>query len=539
MSPRLASDEDEAVPNRALALWSRVWRPGLRLLLCACVAVASGAGAAWFRSRGKPPRSPAVPVPVQVPEVAPVPALSEAPGQRAPVGGLEVRTAPAGATVRVGGSLYGVAPLSAKALGVGRHPLRITKDGYEEWRGEVTVTAGATATVEARLVRSVGSLVLDTDPPGARVRVGDSNRVADGVPFAVPTGEYVLRVSAPGFPEARRTVEVRRGVTTRERISLRGGRVEIGSTPEGAELWENGKSVGRTPFSAAGVPSGEHRYELVLRDHRSAVVVVRVGDDECARASVVLQPFVGPWPGRSWRMPQLGAVFVWIAPGSFTARRRVGIGGVAESKVTLTEGYWLSDTPVTQQQWEALMGPRAQRVSGSDYPIEAIGWFEAMEYCEKLTDREDLAGRLPPGHVYTLPTEAQWEYACRAGGGAAPSEDVRVSTDFPVPTVPEFMPKRVAQRKANAWGLHDMRESLREYCRDDLTDRKPGEWVDPVGSTSGPRRICRYVSPRGGIDPDGSFARMLVNGEVKVPLIGFRVALVRRPDGMSTDSVGP
>jgi formylglycine-generating enzyme required for sulfatase activity len=106
---------------------------------------------------------------------------------------------------------------------------------------------------------------------------------------------------------------------------------------------------------------------------------------------------------------------IWIAPGTFLMSSTHGAGD--DTLVTLTRGYWLGQTEVTQGQWQAVIDrvPVPSFFKGSDRPVEQVGWNLVMEFCLKLTERERAAGRLPEGYTYTLPTEAQWEYACRAG----------------------------------------------------------------------------------------------------------------------------
>lgn len=82
--------------------------------------------------------------------------------------------------------------------------------------------------------------------------------------------------------------------------------------------------------------------------------------------------------------------------------------------VRLMEGFWLGQTEVTQVQWETLMGSNPSRFQGPQNPVETVLWEEAVEFCQKLNAAEKAAGRLPKGWSYRLPTEAEWEYACRA-----------------------------------------------------------------------------------------------------------------------------
>lgn len=90
---------------------------------------------------------------------------------------------------------------------------------------------------------------------------------------------------------------------------------------------------------------------------------------------------------------------------------------VPQMEVTLTKEYWMGKYPVTQGQYEALMGvnPSYFKGVGKDAPVERVSWNDAVDFCKKLTEREKEAGLLDEGYEYRLPTEAEWEYACRAG----------------------------------------------------------------------------------------------------------------------------
>jgi formylglycine-generating enzyme required for sulfatase activity len=84
--------------------------------------------------------------------------------------------------------------------------------------------------------------------------------------------------------------------------------------------------------------------------------------------------------------------------------------------VTISKGFWLGKYEVTQREYLDVMGSNPAYFKGDlDRPVEQVNWYEAVEYCNRLTARERAAGRLPAGYEYRLPTEAQWEYACRAG----------------------------------------------------------------------------------------------------------------------------
>ena len=121
--------------------------------------------------------------------------------------------------------------------------------------------------------------------------------------------------------------------------------------------------------------------------------------------------------GQSFRSG-IGARMVWIAVGNFRMGDSRGDGEANEKpvrEVRISRGYWLGETTVTQAQWEAVVEKDRSYFKGADLPVENVTWDDAVAFCTKLTAQEQLGGRLPLTVEYRLPTEAQWEYACRAG----------------------------------------------------------------------------------------------------------------------------
>jgi formylglycine-generating enzyme required for sulfatase activity len=212
-----------------------------------------------------------------------------------------------------------------------------------------------------------------------------------------------------------------------------------------------------------------------------------------------------------------------------------------QTEVTLTQDFWLGKTEVTQRQWEAIMGNNPSRFKGGNRPVERVNWEVAMEFCRKLTERERAAGRLLGGLKYTLPTEAQWEYACRAGA----------TTRFSYGDDPDFeaidehawyyqnselQTHDVGEKLGNAWGLHDMHGNVVEWCLDWLTDGYPGGSVtDPSGPQSGMERVFRG----GGWGNSAWHSRTAERGgdllEIGWERHGLRVALVSRPKQIIAD----
>ena len=237
------------------------------------------------------------------------------------------------------------------------------------------------------------------------------------------------------------------------------------------------------------------------------------------------KPKSHPQPGQPWTIPDLNLMLQPIAPGTFTMGSASGRSSDERplTQVTITKPYWLGQTEVTQAQWQAVMGSNPSNIKGDNLPVEHVSWNDAMEFCRKLTERERAAGRTPEGHTYTLPTEAQWEYACRAGttGDYAGSLDPMgwYAANSGSTTQP------VGQKQANAWGLHDMHGNVWEWCAD-LNGNYPGGVItDPTGPPSGSLHVTRG----GGWDsPADNCRSSLRNWNVpgaRGTNLGFRLAL--------------
>ena len=133
-------------------------------------------------------------------------------------------------------------------------------------------------------------------------------------------------------------------------------------------------------------------------------------------------------------------------------------------RVKLSRGYWMASYETTQSQFRKLMGDDASRFNGSPHlPVDHVSHHDASVYCERLTEVERKAGRLPSDYIYRLPTEAEWEYACRAGS----------SNDFSVPEAKfwrsgtsQEQTHEVGTSEPNAWGLYDMSGNVWEWCYD-------------------------------------------------------------------------
>ena len=193
-----------------------------------------------------------------------------------------------------------------------------------------------------------------------------------------------------------------------------------------------------------------------------------------------------------------------------------------QHEVTLTKGFWILETPVTQALWNAVMKASGNCYLGFDLPANDATW----ERCEAFVAHLNALGFAPEGMRFDFPTEAQWEYACRAGtttrfnfGDEITDRDAYFKWD-------NYETKPVRKYPPNAWGLYDMHGNVWERCADWLGERPPYPATDPIGPPVALYRVLRGGSWR----ESASACRSAFRAPEEAPFdgsdtIGFRLAL--------------
>jgi formylglycine-generating enzyme required for sulfatase activity len=200
-----------------------------------------------------------------------------------------------------------------------------------------------------------------------------------------------------------------------------------------------------------------------------------------------------PHDGQPFVIADMGMPLRWIQAGEFTMgtpHEHLPQLGAGRERVRISQGYWIGAYEVTQGQWQRLMESSPSRITGSPFlPVNNISWSDAQDFCGKLTEQERRAGRCPSGYEYRLPTEAEWEYACRCGGDepfVIPKDEIpmrgnRYRSIVEVGTTPP-----------NRWGLHEVLGNVPEWCLD--------AWRDCRGDHS-PVVIDRYHEGDPAVSP--------------------------------------
>ena len=194
-------------------------------------------------------------------------------------------------------------------------------------------------------------------------------------------------------------------------------------------------------------------------------------------------------------------------------------------EVTFTKGFYLGKFELTQAQWRKVMETNPSEFKGDDQPVEMVSWSDAMEFCRKLTELERAAGRIPDGWKYTLPTEAQWEYACRAGTTTVYAFGNKITTKQANFDKALGKTTIVGKYLANAWGVHDMHGNVRELCLDWLKAFAKVSVRDPQVSAVGTQRVSRGGGWRDGGGNVRSAARIGYLPDYRSNHLGFRLCL--------------
>lgn len=243
------------------------------------------------------------------------------------------------------------------------------------------------------------------------------------------------------------------------------------------------------------------------------------------------------------------AELAWILPGTFVmgspTSEALRNSDETQHTVTLTKGFYMSRHPVTQRHYLEVVGSNPSYWTGDlNRPVEQVSWNDATSYCTLLTAREKTAGRLPAGWVYRLPTESEWEYACRAGTTTAfhcgdtlrsgmanffacYEYDAGVGNITSNATGIGYLGRTtpVGSYAPDAFGLYDMHGNVSQWCQDCYGAYPTGSVNDPTGPASGVNRVARG----GGWDCNGGYCRSAVRNIYAADHrdygIGFRVVV--------------
>ena len=245
--------------------------------------------------------------------------------------------------------------------------------------------------------------------------------------------------------------------------------------------------------------------DAIYKDKFAKVFIEHV-PDEMIQQFGLFQPVEGESDGagtttlnpsvQSPMTNSIGMKLVYVAPGEFTmgspSDELNREGDEKQHLVRLTKGIYMATTEVTQAQWRAIMGDSPSRWGGDRMPVSDVSWNDAISFCQQLSNKE--------GKKYRLPTEAEWEYACRAGSTGPLPKGTVINDVAWYDRNSSGKYHNVGGKRPNAWGLYDMHGNVWEWCSDWYGDYPSGTVTDPKGANSGQSRVLRggswYYAPQ-------------------------------------------
>lgn len=459
--------------------------------------------------------------------------------QIAKPGELRVTSNPEGADVLLGGVKVGTTPASISLPSEKPQAVEVMLPGYRREKRSLTLKPGEKQTLAFEaLVPEGGSVGLrrrgkDFDLPRATIRVdGATASASKGRIDRLEVGARQLEIIHPDYQPWKQPVTIRdRQVTPVDVVLVpRPAEVTFAVTgPASFSVAVNGKAATLRNGTLAAPAEEEFTLEISAAGFRTDRRRLTLAPRSKQKVTVTLEKVSIPQVGQPWTVPELDLVLLPVAGGTFAmGSERGDLSERPKTDVTISKPFWLGRTEVTQREWTAVMGANPSRAKGDTLPVENVSWQEAVEFCRKLTARERAADRLPPGHAYALPTEAQWELACRAGATADAPENVadvawhgRNSRDTSHP---------VAALPANPWGFHDLLGNVWEWCSDVYAEKlKGGAVTDPKGTGAGVMRVRRGASYVIGPDLIRYSTRGKLEADSRMHNVGFRVALIPAP----------
>jgi len=386
-------------------------------------------------------------------------------------GSISIISKPEGALVFINGKRSGSTPLDMKKMKEGRYDVVIKKTDYADWKKEVVVKPEELVTLSAEMDITYGSLHITSKPPGAHVYIEGEKRADTPVTLEnVKEGSINVRVEKECYNSMAKNVRIRAKKISETEFILTSicGSLSVKSRPTAAQWYLNGVYVGTTPATIEDIEAGRHHIKVTSPDRIDwlQTIDVRGGKREIVEAELEPTP---PQPGEEMIDPTTRMEFVRIGEGCFKmGAEEDELGrGADESpyhEVCLERGFWIGKYEVMQGQWNRVMEDNPSFFSkDDDYPVESVSWNDVRLFIEKinLMNKDNKI-------VYRLPTEAEWEYACKGGkkqtiisdeviGTGAVAWFARNSKRTPYPT---------GWKAPNNFQLYDMLGNVYEWVED-------------------------------------------------------------------------
>ncbi|MCZ2144195.1 MAG: SUMF1/EgtB/PvdO family nonheme iron enzyme [Ignavibacteriales bacterium] len=413
-------------------------------------------------------------------------------------GNLVITTVPSEAVITIDGEIGNV---GKNELDPGKHQLEVKSPLYIPYSEEIEVKIGDTLQRHVVLNKNAGILELTVKPDNALIKI--NKEIKAGKKFQLNPGLYEVEISADNCFSEVFTVQIENGITVNRKVELkqRTGTLQFTIKPITAivTLSQNGEEK----YKWEGMNFIENiqtgRYDLLAvspeyADYR-IILIIEEGKTLIKNIDMV-----------KWRY---GGNAVFVEGGTFTMGCTSEQGNDCEDdekpshQVTLSD-FYIGKYEVTQELWMSVMGSNPSWYKGSKLPVEKVSWYEAVEFCNRLSDREGLQRAYSgsgdnitcdfSSNGYRLPTEAEWEYAARGG---KQTKNYKYSGSDNTGAVAWYdgnsgdKTHAVGLKQPNEIGIYDMSGNVWEWCWDWYGDYTSPSQTNPKGPSSGTWRVLR------------------------------------------------
>ena len=387
-------------------------------------------------------------------------------------------------------------------LDPGKYLIEVSYKGYETFEEWVELYEGEVKEVPVHLVEiRTGGLRIESEPEGALIEFDrpDGSVVRQNSPFEwddLLPGLYRVRILKDGYEDLEENVMVTADKLVFLKVPLIEkviyGELFVNSEPSEAEIFIEGRTVGVTPFLVRELLPGPHVVSVQKEDYEvwQDSIEIEVGKESKILAILKKK---GPQAGDVWVEPRTGMEFVWVPRGCYEMGCGSWAGDCDDDEKPVHEvcvdGFWMGKYEVTQGQWKKIMSSNPSYFrKGDNYPVEQVSWDNVKRYIKKLNSRSKS------GFLFRLPSEAEWEYACRSGGSAekySGGSDVEGVAWYYGNSARSTYPS--GTKAPNGLGIYDMSGNVNEWCEDHYGMKAYGKHMknNPIYIESGYDRVLR------------------------------------------------
>ncbi|MFO7557930.1 MAG: PEGA domain-containing protein [Desulfobacterales bacterium] len=409
------------------------------------------------------------------------------------MGSVNITSKPDNADIYISGIKHGSTPMVIK-IEKGVRKIELKKPGYETWEQDIQIAEGDIRTISAFLDPIKGSLTITSIPENAEVYI--SGRMLGKTPLVlkeIKLGQTLIELKKECYAPEAKNITIRSVKASGISFTLKPvcGELSIKSEPLDAKLYIDGVYVGRTPGELKKVAKGQHAIRVTKEKYLDWTTTFQIQPAERKQITARLKP-APPQTGTVWIETVTGMEFVWVKGGCYTMGSRSGEPGKRRDEFpheVCIDGMWVGKYEVTQGQWKKVLGSNPAFFGNkTDYPVESTSWSNIQAFIKKLNEMNQ--GK----HTFRLPTEAEWEYACKSGG-----KGERFCGGDQIDRIAwhkencDRTPHPVGQKEPNRAGLYDMSGNVSEWVEDTYAVdayKKHGK-KNPVHKDAGPDRVIR------------------------------------------------